>query len=388
VDRKDHAPTEARRYTNEALVRMLPIYIILFGFISLVIIGIWYDKIIPPIYKAISKLFSFVPKKAEIKSNTKGKSTGKLNQSPKKDPIEDVMMHLAGLSTSNTNTINNLIWFVVSLFLFYQLGLFQNSAYNIWIIIIVIFIHEAGHYVAMRAFGYLDVKIFFIPFLGAATSGIHTNQSGSKKVIVSLAGPMPGIIIGIILGVIYFRTSNDMLLQPARMFLLINTFNLLPLFPLDGGRVFESLFSWRYQWLEIIFKIISGLLLISLSILMGYLLLIFLSFGFLCSVFITVIPLSIIIKKVHLQKPTDQSMCSEHIPYDYIQIIYDLIRKKLVFDQPPRAMASNIQYVWQRLCNRTPNALTTCGIIGVYIILFVFSAGSLLIFEAMLRNPV
>jgi Zn-dependent protease len=131
----------------------------------------------------------------------------------------------------------------------------------------------------MRAFGYLDVKIFFIPLLGAATSGIQTNQSGLKKVIVSLAGPMPGIIIGIILGTIYFRTNNDMLLQPARMFLLINTFNLLPLFPLDGGRVFESLFSWKHQWLEIIFKIISGLLLISLSILMGYFLLLAFSTG-------------------------------------------------------------------------------------------------------------
>ena len=88
---------------------MLPIYIILFGFISLVIIGIFYDKIIPPIYKAISKLFSFIPKKPENKTNSIGKSTDKMNIKPKNDPIEDVMMHLAGLSTSNTNTINNLI---------------------------------------------------------------------------------------------------------------------------------------------------------------------------------------------------------------------------------------------------------------------------------------
>lgn len=365
---------------------MLPIYIILFGFISLVIVGIWYDKIIPPINKAISKLFLFVTKNSGNKTNPNLKSTDLVNKSPKYDPIEDVMMHLAGLSISNTNTINNLIWFAVSLFLFYQLGLFQNSSYNIWIIIAVILIHEIGHYLAMRAFGYLDVKIFFIPLFGAATSGIHTNQSGSKKVIVSLAGPMPGIIIGILLGVIYFRTNNDLLLQPARMFLLINTFNLMPLFPLDGGRVFESLFSWKYQWLEIIFKIISSLMLISLSILMGYLLLIFFSFGLLLSVLITVIPLSIIIKKVHLEKPTDPSMCSEHIPYEYIQFIYDLIRKKLVFDQTPKTMASNIQYVWQRLCNKTPNALTTCGIVVVYIFLLVFSAGSLFIFEAMLRN--
>lgn len=365
---------------------MIAIYIILFGFVGSVIVGIWYDKIIPPIYNAILKLFSFVPKKTRNKTNTKDKSAGKVSNSTKNDPIDDVMMHLAGISTSNTNTVNNLIWFAVSLFFFYQLGLFQNSIYNIWIIIIVILIHEAGHYVAMRAFGYLDLKVFFIPFLGAATSGIPTNQSGLKKVIVSLAGPIPGIIMGIIIGVIYFRTKNAMLLQSARMFLFINTFNLLPLFPLDGGRVFESLFSWKHQWLEIIFKIISGLLLISLSFLMGYLLLIFFSFEFLFSVFITVIPLSIIVKKVHLEKPTDQSICSEHIPYEYIHAIYDLIRKKLVFDQPPKAMASNIQYVWQRLCNKTPSTIAICGIVIAYFLLLAFSAASVFIFEAMLRN--
>ena len=34
------------------------------------------------------------------------------------------------------------------------------------ILVSVILVHELGHYVAMRAYGYRDVKIFFIPFLG------------------------------------------------------------------------------------------------------------------------------------------------------------------------------------------------------------------------------
>src|SRR5258706_5980780 len=35
----------------------------------------------------------------------------------------------------------------------------------------VLLFHELGHYLGMRAFGYGDVRMFFIPFFGAAVSG-------------------------------------------------------------------------------------------------------------------------------------------------------------------------------------------------------------------------
>ena len=359
----------------------------IFGFIGLVIVGIWYDKIIPPIFNALTKVFSFIPKKANKKRlYSKDDSSEKLSSTIRDDPIDDVIMHLAGQSTSNTNTLNNLIWFAVSLFLFYQLGLFGNSSYNIWLIIVVLLIHEAGHYLAMRAFGYLDVKIFFIPLFGAATSGTPTNQTCIKETIVSLSGPMPGIFIGIILGLLYFETKNDLWLQAARMFLLINAFNLLPLFPLDGGRVFENLFSWKTQWLEIMFKIFSALLLIALSITMGYFFLIVFAIGILLSVLVTVIPLSFIISEIHSTKPTNTSLCSEQIPYEYIELIYGLVGKKLVFDQPPKAMACNIQYVWQRLCDRTPSWLAVSGIVLVYFVFLSSSIASIFLFESLVRG--
>jgi len=50
----------------------------------------------------------------------------------------------------------------------------------------------------MKLFGYRDVQMFFIPMLGAAVSGVESNPSSVRKAIVSLLGPLPGIIIGII----------------------------------------------------------------------------------------------------------------------------------------------------------------------------------------------
>ena len=82
-------------------------------------------------------------------------------------------------------------------------------------IVAVVLIHELGHFIGMKALGYSNVHIFFIPLFGAATSGIETNQSGHKKSIVSLSGSLPGIVIGIILAVLYFVTENEMLVQPT-----------------------------------------------------------------------------------------------------------------------------------------------------------------------------
>ena len=63
---------------------------------------------------------------------------------------------------------------------------------RIAILVGVILVHELGHYVAMRAYGYRDVRIFFIPFLGAATAGTPMGISPVRRGIVSLAGPLPG----------------------------------------------------------------------------------------------------------------------------------------------------------------------------------------------------
>jgi hypothetical protein len=45
----------------------------------------------------------------------------------------------------------------------------------------------------MRIFHYRDVRMFFIPFFGAAVSGRHYNIAGWKKAVVSMMGPVPAL---------------------------------------------------------------------------------------------------------------------------------------------------------------------------------------------------
>jgi Zn-dependent protease len=116
------------------------------------------------------------------------------------------------------------------------------GAFGVLCLLGVVAFHELGHWAAMRLFRYRDTSVFFVPFLGAATTGRKPNATLSQEMIVLLAGPLPGITVGLTLAI----ARPDLLgaglgLQAIAMLLGINILNLLPVLPLDGGRVVERL---------------------------------------------------------------------------------------------------------------------------------------------------
>ncbi len=138
----------------------------------------------------------------------------------------------------------------------------QNVVY-IASILLVIIVHEMGHFFAMQYFKYSNVKIFIIPLLGAFTSGKKQQVSQSQLSVIILAGPIPGIIIGSVLLWLNRFNHNETMTMLSYSFLFINVLNLLPFFPLDGGRLVETLFFRDNYTVRLIFGIIS---IIALSI--------------------------------------------------------------------------------------------------------------------------
>jgi len=130
--------------------------------------------------------------------------------------VEQVQKELEKKESRVKSFIKNIGILLVSLILFFSLGLFNNSVSGIVIIILVLFIHELGHFIGMKLFKYKDVHMFFIPLLGAAVAGEETNPSGAKKALISLCGPVPGIILGIICAISYAITRQDILLNQLR----------------------------------------------------------------------------------------------------------------------------------------------------------------------------
>jgi Zn-dependent protease len=131
---------------------------------------------------------------------------------------------------------------------FIAMALLWNAAVAAVILAAITF-HEAGHALAMRRFGYRDVHIFFVPLLGAMTVGSPATTTVRDRLAVLLAGPVPGLWLGVALLAIDQSYGPVRLLRMSALALLIlNGLNLLPFTPLDGGRALEALTRPESVW--------------------------------------------------------------------------------------------------------------------------------------------
>jgi stage IV sporulation protein FB len=148
--------------------------------------------------------------------------------------------------------------------LFYMI--FDQDPIYIAALLLVLMIHEFGHFFAMKAFNYNNVKLFVLPMLGAYVTGKKSVISQRQMVVVILAGPVPGIIIGfcLLMSTVYYPSARIEML--GNIFFFLNLFNLLPFMPLDGGRLLETLFITQNHIIRVIFTIISILALLGLAI--------------------------------------------------------------------------------------------------------------------------
>jgi Zn-dependent protease len=134
----------------------------------------------------------------------------------------------------------------------------SSSLRTVLILVAVLIFHESGHFLGMRLFGYRDVRMFFIPFFGAAVSGRRADAAAWKEGIVLLLGPVPGILIGFAIG---FTTPDHSpaVRELALTLVGVNLFNLLPIGGLDGARLLQLVLFSRRRWLEIAFQACTGL---------------------------------------------------------------------------------------------------------------------------------
>ena len=114
----------------------------------------------------------------------------------------------------------------------------------------------------MRIFKYRNLRMFFIPFFGAAVSGQNYNVAGWKKAIVSLMGPLPGIFVGALVGCAGLLLHQPLLIKAATLTLILNGFNLLPVLPLDGGWVMHAGLFSRHYMLDTAFRVLAALALV------------------------------------------------------------------------------------------------------------------------------
>jgi len=97
--------------------------------------------------------------------------------------------------------------------------------------------HEMGHFVAARQCGLNVGAPTFIPFLGAWIELKDQPLDVRTEAYVAMAGPVVGTIAAVAVYLWSRWTDSTVLLAIAYAGLFLNLFNLLPLSPLDGGRI-------------------------------------------------------------------------------------------------------------------------------------------------------
>jgi Zn-dependent protease len=189
--------------------------------------------------------------------------------SPEEARRAGALAELVRLQTAKPRSMAGPIVLVISLAVFVWTGALAWSWQICATIGIALLVHEIGHYVAMRYFKYRDLRMFFIPLLGAAVTGTHHNVAGWKKAVVSLMGPLPGIFIGTGMAICAVVLKMPAVGNAALLVIILNLFNLLPILPLDGGWFWNAVLFCRHRWMEAGFKSLAAVALMISGVLSG-----------------------------------------------------------------------------------------------------------------------
>lgn len=171
------------------------------------------------------------------------------------------------------NSGGKIFFLILSVLLFAAAFSLIISFEFVAILIAAIFLHECGHLLAMRFFGYKNLRMLFIPLFGAVAMGTDKDVAPYKKVITYFAGPVPGILLAFVLLIVqqhiqvpllYSRTAITTLV----VLVFINYFNLIPIMPFDGGQIFNTIIFSRFPLLQLIFNAASFIAALLLAILL------------------------------------------------------------------------------------------------------------------------
>jgi Zn-dependent protease len=108
-------------------------------------------------------------------------------------------------------------------------------------LVLSIYVHEMGHVIALRRYGFKATAPMFIPGLGALIRLKQQVVNPREDAEIGLAGPIYGLGAAAFALGLWFVTERPIFAGIAGIGALFNLFNLLPISPLDGGRGFHAM---------------------------------------------------------------------------------------------------------------------------------------------------
>lgn len=154
----------------------------------------------------------------------------------------------------------------MALFIGTFLLVFEEQLSFVLMLVLVLFVHELGHFLLMKLFKYENVKMLFVPLMGAFVQGKKKQYSQFESLLVVGAGPFPGIILGVLFLFLFQINLDANYRLISILFYALNLINLLPLDPLDGGQLFKLLLRKNSDLFLLIFSFTSSMILILLGL--------------------------------------------------------------------------------------------------------------------------
>ncbi|WP_325050463.1 site-2 protease family protein [Cohnella endophytica] len=108
-------------------------------------------------------------------------------------------------------------------------------------IVYLLFVHEMGHIIAAKRKGVKTSPAFFIPFVGALISLKERPKDAATEAYLAYGGPLAGLISFLPAVALYQATEDPFWAVVIFVGAMLNLFNLIPVTPLDGGRIVSVL---------------------------------------------------------------------------------------------------------------------------------------------------
>ncbi len=311
---------------------------------------------------------------------------------------QEVLARLAQTGTQQPSWTNFLIILLISLAAFLGSGFVDQNLQGpaagnrglggldrriLWLLVPILLFHELGHYVTMRWFGYRNLRMFFIPFFGAAVAGKHFNIAGWKKAVVALAGPVPGILIGSGLFLMNLRWHQHTVFELATLLMILNAINLLPLMPLDGGWIVHAVIFCRHPLLDMAFRVIAIVCFFGVALLVGGFLFYMLAFGMLIGLpgawQVAQAAHRLRGNKAIAVSPDDQS-----IPPEAARTILAELGAGRHNRMPANVLAQQVTSIFETLNARPPGVPASLALLAVQGISFVLPLACLVLHQVLL----
>ena len=253
-----------------------------------------------------------------------------------------------------------------------------SADWNFLLVLVpVLLFHEAGHFLGMRLFGYRNVQMFFIPFFGAAVSGSKHAAPVWQQAIVLLLGPLPGILLGLILQAILRPATGSWQEMTILCLILLNASNLLPVVPLDGGRLLDILLFTRKPYLTVAFRVFAIAALAWMGWQTGSWIL-----------FVVAVLMAVGTPMRYRQARLERAFRNNPMDLpDQLETLTDAQRRDLFgwavllkpLDRTPTSLATDMRTLHENMVSRRPGKLTWLLLISAYLAGFALSAATLLL---------